>query len=175
MFKINGLRIILLALIIVLLVSITYLVLDISTYLGGNWRLVQGESLVKVDESSEPYDVRVAEKEAYPEKYWQVISRGKLFFQPLPPLKPLLEEPQLPKISQPEKQVPNEEAACPWMVSGVIVGRKNKAILTNTDNKSSRTVEIGSRLGEFLVSEITVDYVLLKTSHTVFKLELGGK
>lgn len=173
MSKIQSLRVILLFLIIILLISITYFALDISTYLAGDWRLVQGENLEKLDFDPQSVVVQVGEKKSYPPEYWNVISHGELFFKP----KPVLKEPQLPnsQTEEPAINLSPEKPTCPWTVSGVIVGQKNKAILVNIENQFSQTVEVGFRLQEFIVSEITVDYVLLKSSKAEFRLELGGK
>ncbi len=171
MSKIYESRVIMLLLIITLLVSISYLALEISIYIEGRWQLVQSAGFQPIPEQRNPFAVQTAEKDTYPQDYWTVVSEGELFFKPLS-AQPVTQQPIVVPQTPTVKESP--KPTCPWVNMGVMIGNPSLAILTNGQSQKSEIVKVGTRLGDYEVLEITVGYVLVRSSEAEFKLEVGG-
>lgn len=199
----NNLRKILLFLTVLLLISIAYLALEFATYYEGSWQGVSGAKVRHhAKGNQQAFEVKVADRVDYPAGYWDIVRGGRLFVKPLPaapapepqpapqpapepaptptptpePAPQPAPEPKPQPVPQPEPPKPT----CPYTVTGIIWPKNSDAppataILANSQNQSSQTVRVGSKLGDFEVLQIAKEYVLVKNGDAEFKLELGGK
>ncbi|MCK4257733.1 MAG: hypothetical protein KAX49_02075 [Halanaerobiales bacterium] len=164
-------RRIFLLLILLLLISLSYLALEISIYYEGGWQLVQGQEGFLTPNEKSPFIVKLPSKQVYDEDEWDVLRNGKLFFKLLP-----VQQNNNQQITDtnPGLIIELPKPVCLWNVVGVLLGNEAKAIMEHKENHISQTVTVGSKLEEFEVIEIKKESVLVKSSEAEFRLELGG-
>lgn len=166
-------------LLVLLLVSLSVLALEYTTYSGGGWQTVQGQGLSQTNQNKQPFIVPVPSRPIVTEDNWEIVREGRLFFLPLPVEDEVSEElPDVIEISEPFEHivtpVETPKPTCPFVVAGIMMGKESTAILVNKSTQKSQTVKVGSSVDKFEVVEIEKSYVLVKSSEADFKLELGG-
>lgn len=193
----NRNRRILFVLIILLLVSISYLALQAASYWGGSWQLVSGSgNATPRPGGSEPFSIQPPGRSDYPAENFGAVRGGRLFFKPrqaeetaaVPgkdretvPAEPPIPPPASPQIPPEEPAKPEPIAlpeppkpTCPYFVSGILWGDSSVAILVHRETKKGETVRVGTAIGNYTVKMIERDSVTIQSTEAEFKLELGG-